>query len=68
MIEMWPKFMTKVKDMLDTVSRLKVRPISADLHIFTFTSQSISLYLENLPMSNSIVRRLVHVPSTAYCL
>ena len=34
-----PTYVTKVVDMLDTVRRLKVRTISADLHTFTFTVQ-----------------------------
>ena len=38
-----PTFMTKNKDMLDTVRRLTVRAtcISAALHIFTFKAQRI---------------------------
>ena len=34
-----PTYVTKVVDMLDTVRRLTVRTISADLHTFTFTVQ-----------------------------
>ena len=34
-----PTYVTKVVDMLDTVKRLTVRTISADLYTFTFTVQ-----------------------------
>ena len=34
-----PTYVTKVVDMLDTVRRLTVRTISADLHTFRFTVQ-----------------------------
>ena len=45
-----PTFVTKIMDMLDTVRRLTVRALSADLHDLTFIAQNI-IIKKKMPMS-----------------
>ena len=43
------KFMTSAKDMVDTVRRLIIRPMSEDLCISTFTAHKIIIVKKNCP-------------------